>query len=90
MRHFVDDALAGRPASRDLSPVMARAVDTVLPTLQPVLARTFTVQGQGHLLGEDTRGRDVYLVRGNGEGAYVLVLVNDLGKIEAGLFCAPT
>jgi hypothetical protein len=89
VRHFVDDAIAGRPAPRDLSPVMARAVDAVLPALQPALARTFTAQGHARLLGEDTRGRDVYLVRRDGEGAYALVLVNDLGKIEAGLFCAP-
>ena len=94
VRHFVDDAIAGRPAPRDLSPVMARAVDAVLPALQPVLARTFTAQGHARLLGarllgEDTRGRDVYLVRRDGEDAYALVLVNDLGKIEAGLFCAP-
>jgi len=88
VRHFVDDLLAGRPAAQDLSPTMARAVDARLPALQPALARSFAAPGRTSLLGEDTSGRDVYLVRRGDRESYVLVLVDDLGQIEAALFCA--
>jgi Zn-dependent protease with chaperone function len=86
VRRFVDEALAGR-APRNLSPAMAMAVDKTLPALQPALAARFAAPGEARLIGEDRRGRDVYLLRPGGSG-YVLVLVDDLGQIEAALFCA--
>ena len=65
---------------------MARAVDKALPLLQPALAGRFGPSGEARLIGDDSRGRDVYLVRAG--AGYVLVRVDDLGQIEAALFCA--
>jgi beta-lactamase regulating signal transducer with metallopeptidase domain len=86
VRRFVDDTLGGKP--RDLSPAMALAVDKALPGLQPALAARFGPGGAARLIGEDSLGRDLYVVRSGGPG-YVLVLVDDLGQIAAAVFCAP-
>jgi hypothetical protein len=87
VRRFVDEAAAGKVGPRDLSPAMAEAVDAALPALQPALASRFGGPGAARLIGEDRRGRDVYLVRPGGTG-YALVVVDDLGQIDAALFCA--
>ena len=86
VRRFVDEVLAGKLGPRDLSPAMAQAVDQALPALQPALAARFADPGAARLIGEDPRGRDAYLVR-TGAVGYALVLVDDLGQIDAALFC---
>jgi hypothetical protein len=86
VRRFVDTALGGSMDSGELSPAMAAAVDKALPTLQPALAARFRGPSPAGLIGEDRSGRDVYLARP--QGGYVLVLVDDLGQIEAAVFCA--
>jgi hypothetical protein len=87
VRRFVDEALAGTVGPRDLSPAMALTVAKALPSLRSALAAQFGQPEAARLIGEDRQGHEVYLVPG-GRNGYVLVLVDDDGRIDAAAFCA--